>query len=218
MNDIFNSHFVFQDVLDFFDKMDSFCLIGYSFGSIIAMKLVKELENRGKKGRLLLIDGSPLFVKSIVEFHGNSDKFEEYAENFVIAKIIALEYSEKNENVARAVFLHSNWEDKITELSKYRDEAQDYSEGFYRKSITALKNRVKILMKIDLNDIKILGSTSISLFRSSQTPMQIMAEDYGLSRYSSQKINVRSVEGDHSTILDNPELAKLINEFSIDLN
>lgn len=210
---------ILQDVLDFFDKMDSFFLIAYSFGSIVAMKLVKELEIRGKKGRLLLIDGSPLFIKMVIDSDGNLDKSEEYSENFVINFIINSVFLEGNENIARSVLLHKNWEDRVTELCKHRGETSHvHSEAFYRKYLTAVKNRFIIMMNFDLNEIKKIESTSISLFRCSQASEGKIPEDYGLSRYSLKKVNVKIVEGDHSTILENPELANLINKFTTDLN
>lgn len=194
--------------------MDSFNLIGYSFGSIIALKLAEEMENRGKKGRVLLIDGSPWFIKSIIYVVGNDDKSEEYTENLAITYIISTVYPEGNEKMQRAALLHSNWDDKITELIKLGDFTHIYSEDFKRKFMTAIKNRIKMVTKMNLNDFKILQTTSISLFRSSQN--HEIAEDYGLSKYSLQKISIKRIAGDHHTILDNPELEKLINEFSSD--
>lgn len=196
--------------------MDSFNLIGYSFGSIIALKLAEEMENRGKKGRLLLIDGSPLFVKSIYYVVGDDVISEEFIENLAITYIISTLYPEGNEKMHRSVLLYSNWDDKITELIKLGEFTQTYSENFNRKCMTAIKNRCKMVTKMNLNDFKTLQTTSISLFLSSQSQHHKIAEDYGLSKYSLQKISIRSIEGDHNTILDNPELAKLINEFSSD--
>lgn len=198
--------------MNFFDKMDSFCLIGYSFGSIVALKLVKELESRGKTGRLLLIDGSPTFVKSFFETEEHFELSEEYAENLVIKLTMASVSLEKNDSLAQKAFLHKNWEDKMKELRKVSNESLVYSENYYGKYLTAFKNRLHIMMNFDLNEIETLESTSISLFRCSQVSAKTIVEDYGLSRYSLKKINVKIVEGDHSTILKNPELAKLINE------
>jgi len=40
-------------------------MVGYSFGSIIAIELTRRLESMNFKGRLVLIDGAPEQMRSI---------------------------------------------------------------------------------------------------------------------------------------------------------
>jgi len=42
-----------------------FVMVGYSFGSIIAIELTRRLETMNFKGRLVLIDGAPEQIRSI---------------------------------------------------------------------------------------------------------------------------------------------------------
>ena len=42
-------------------------MIGYSFGTIVALELVSLLEDRGIFGTVILIDGSPTYLSSSVK-------------------------------------------------------------------------------------------------------------------------------------------------------
>lgn len=44
-----------------------FFILGYSFGGIIALELIKLLEKKNRKGKLWLIDSAPQFLKMTTE-------------------------------------------------------------------------------------------------------------------------------------------------------
>lgn len=44
-----------------------FLLLGYSFGGIIALEILKLLEKNNRRGKLWLIDSSPQFLKMVTE-------------------------------------------------------------------------------------------------------------------------------------------------------
>lgn len=46
---------------------EEFHVIGYSFGGLVALELVKLLEKEGRKGRLWLIDSSPEFLQTMTK-------------------------------------------------------------------------------------------------------------------------------------------------------
>jgi len=48
-------------------------MVGYSFGSIIAIELTRKLETMNFKGRLVLIDGAPEQMRSIYKDFVSND-------------------------------------------------------------------------------------------------------------------------------------------------
>ncbi|XP_058064687.1 fatty acid synthase-like, partial [Anopheles bellator] len=51
---------MFQTV---FAKCKQFLVIGYSFGSLLALEIVKRLEAHSLQGKLMMVDGSPLYLQ-----------------------------------------------------------------------------------------------------------------------------------------------------------
>lgn len=49
------------------EEQRGFALVGYSYGSLIALELARRLEKRGLSGRLVLIDGAPELMKTIID-------------------------------------------------------------------------------------------------------------------------------------------------------
>jgi len=72
-------------------------LIGYSYGSLIAIELVKRLEDHGLNGRLVLIDGAPKLMKAMMEKYVPSSTQEELQNNvfFSIIDVLRPVVSEK---------------------------------------------------------------------------------------------------------------------------
>lgn len=44
-----------------------FLLLGYSFGGIVALEILKLLEKNNRIGKICLIDSSPQYMKAIIE-------------------------------------------------------------------------------------------------------------------------------------------------------
>lgn len=57
---------MFQDVTDHLTPNETFYIVGYSFGGLIALEMVKLLEKQNRSGRLWLIDSSPEFMKNML--------------------------------------------------------------------------------------------------------------------------------------------------------
>lgn len=72
---VFVSSYV-QHVKERSKNQKSFTIVGYSFGSLVAIELTRQLESMGKQGRLILIDGSPKLMKLLVSQHliGQTDE------------------------------------------------------------------------------------------------------------------------------------------------
>jgi len=53
-----------------------FVMVGFSFGSIIAIELTRRLEAMNFKGRLILIDGSPELLQKIYKYYMPSSELD----------------------------------------------------------------------------------------------------------------------------------------------
>jgi len=75
-----------------------FVIVGYSFGSIIAIELTRRLEIMNFKGRLVLIDGAPGQLQALYN-HTASDFNEADFQIFVLTYIMKIYSPESNETV-----------------------------------------------------------------------------------------------------------------------
>lgn len=73
-----------QHVLERRKGRRDFTVIGYSFGSMVAIELVRKLENEGLSGKLILIDGSPEMLKLIQSQQLASNSDEELQSNVLL--------------------------------------------------------------------------------------------------------------------------------------
>lgn len=56
---------------------EEFLIIGYSFGGLIALEVLRILENHNRKGKCWLIDSAPQFLKTITELAVGGDRSKE---------------------------------------------------------------------------------------------------------------------------------------------
>ena len=103
------------------------------------------------------------------------------------------------------------WDSRIEKLIEISQKDKVYSDEYGRIMIKSFCNRVKMALDMDLNDIPKLEQTPVTLVRPSEFSVLEIEEAYGLAMYSSQKIEIRFIEGtNHSTLLDSPGLCDLI--------
>ena len=72
-------------------------MVGYSFGSMIAVELVRRLEATGMNGKLILIDGSPEFMKTLLTQQVSSSSDEELQSNVLLGMMDILSPSHSAE-------------------------------------------------------------------------------------------------------------------------
>lgn len=78
-----------------------FLILGYSFGGLIALEIVKLLEKNNRKGKLWLIDSAPKFLKMITELTILGDKSkEDTIQVQIIVKFIDLVWPHKKSGVS----------------------------------------------------------------------------------------------------------------------
>lgn len=195
-----------------FNGLKEYTIVAYSFGSLVAVEITKRLQAKGMRGKLLLLDGAPKFLKhlSYKQFHGNtSDEEIQKILMFVITTIVfPNQPAEKVLQIMGAPTFDEQIE-KLIELSK--DQAQ-YSAEYTRRMTKALFKRLKMAAVLNLDEDQPLD-LPIMLIRPSSISSSDIEEDYGLSNYTTGEISLRVVEGSHTSMLDNPAIVDIINNF-----
>lgn len=191
--------------------MEFFYLVGYSFGSIITLEIVKQLEELGMKGHVIFIDGSPAFVKKLAKI--TTENTNEPNQNSAILKVI-INYVYPRENAAEIFAKVGGLKtdaEKIAKLIDFGKSQNKYPVRYLEIMIPTLFNRLNIMLNLDTDNIKKI-KTSVTLIRPTEVGVADIDEDYELSRFTEGPINIKFIEGNHTTMLENELLPQLINE------
>ena len=202
---------VIQDVLDLYKNDDKFFIIGYSFGALLSLQLAKTLESKGKTGKIILLDGSPKFLNALAKDHMPENSTDETIQTLVLANTINILFNEDKDEKMKAVLSESSWETRANKLIEFSREKKVYSDEYGWTLLNSLVNRLKLTLALDLSKFSPLDKTPFTLVRPSEFSILEIEEDYGLSSLTSTKVNIKYVEGNHTTILDNPKLYEILN-------
>jgi len=197
--------------LRFYKNDKSFVIVGYSFGSLLGLKIAHKLESLGKTGKLILIDGSPLYIFSMAMRILPQSFTENDIQSIVIYNLAKRVFGQNFINVVKEILVLDSWNAKIDKLIEFGKDKSNYNPEFAKKNSTAMFNGFRMLASVDKNAFASLQSTSIELIRASTTIVEDITEDFGLNQYTTKQINVQVMEGDHSTVLSNPDLAAFLN-------
>jgi len=74
-------------------------MVGYSFGSIIAIELTRRLETMNFKGRLVLIDGAPEQLLMAYNHYVTSDSNDADLQIFVLTNLMKIYSAGSNKTV-----------------------------------------------------------------------------------------------------------------------
>lgn len=202
---------VFQDVYQIFQNTENYYLIGYSFGSILTLELARLLEEKGKQGHVLLIDGSPALLKKMVIQSTAKELTDIDLENTIIRIAVMTLFPDNHFEIIKLVVAIPTWKERVDKLSELARPFHSYSDSYAKIMASALLMRVSIAAHNDVTIVRPIKS-GITLVRPTEMSVVDIEEDYGLSAYTEGKFNLKFIEGNHSTIIDNPKLAVIINE------
>lgn len=194
-------------------QSDPFYLIGYSFGSFVALQLADLLESLGYRGHILLIDGAPHFLKKLTNLHLGENFTDSTLYDVLFSSIVNQIFPEESKESAALNFHKLETIEKKYELFlQYVDKQNEYSKEYSRDMVEAMFRRVRMAANFDLESIKDLKSP-ITLVRPAEVSLQDIEEDYCVSKLTTAKVTLKVIEGNHMTMLTNPALSKIINEF-----
>lgn len=201
-----------QDVIEnVFKGTEHFYLVGYSFGAFITLELARLLEETGKRGKILLIDGAPKFLHKLALDQMSENWTEESVQIVLFAGILNTIYPDETTDVLPIISGCPSFEARMDKLLELTKDQNIYSEAYLRMMTKALFNRIKITLLYDVNKITPLESP-ITLVRPTEVSVVDIEEDYGLSEYTTGTVSLKFLEGNHITMLENPKLTQIITE------
>ncbi|XP_011313294.1 fatty acid synthase [Fopius arisanus] len=191
-----------------------FIIVGYSYGSLIAIELMRQLEAKDFSGKLILIDGAPLYMKSIKDQHLRADNDEELQTNVLIGMADAA-LSEGSIALLADLKKCKSWDEKLNVfMERTQTDTLEISVEQRRNICTCIYNRLLALDHYDISSDAPLKSP-ITLLKPTQEALKNLPVDYDLRKVTREKVLCRILEGNHLTIIDNPEVTDIINNEEI---
>ncbi|KAG5675346.1 hypothetical protein PVAND_005256 [Polypedilum vanderplanki] len=188
---------IIPSVIEFFNNSPDFILVCYSFGTLLGLKLAKALENTGKSGQLIEIDGSPQVI-----YHYSISLNPERSEK-------------KNHEVLLKTFkqyFQVENDDNIDSIPKLMDAAFPNHNDNYKIFFEFLLNRLKMLFTLNEVNFEALERTKITLIRATESEITGIYNDFGLTKYSKESVDIKTMKGDHISLISKPELIDVIKE------
>lgn len=200
----------FQDVLNLFSGSEEFLILGHSFGSMLSIELASLLEKAGKKGSLIIVDGSPKFIHKMSSLVV-PDRSDDNIRNVLLVTCIRVLFPDEFNDIAKKVFSLTKWDEQLKCFGEYSVQRTRYSYEYGKIMLNALVKRMNISLDADKLQLSTLENTPLRFLKASESSTKDLEEDYGLRQYSKQPITTNILTGNHLTMLSNPELVKLIH-------
>uniref|UniRef100_A0A182TMJ1 oleoyl-[acyl-carrier-protein] hydrolase n=1 Tax=Anopheles melas TaxID=34690 RepID=A0A182TMJ1_9DIPT len=191
-----------------FAKAEQFLVIGYSFGSLLALEIVKRLEARSLRGKLMLIDGSPLYLQRFASHH-LSGFDDEHLQMAILTLVLRFSLPSVSNEILSSIMGEATYENRVTKMLDIGRESNPFSEDYTRKMMRVLLFRLKAAMNMS-TEVKDKLASPLVLVRSGT--IGDIEEDYGLTEFTSSSMIVKIIDGTHQTMLANMELLEIINK------
>lgn len=204
-------------VRDCFAHQKHFYLIGHSFGAIVAIRLAQMLEQTGKLGRVLLIDGSPVYLKRMSAAMIKTTSKKENTEDVLIMLVFFnMCGGERSYKFSLQLQACKTWSMKMDLLYRHLPESikSTYSSEYLYELIEAMSNRLKAVMKMNVDSDIVKLASPVMLIRPKLPSFTDIADDYELSKYAEQPVEVRYADGNHLTMLDGNQVTQFIDDFA----
>ncbi|XP_070505897.1 fatty acid synthase-like isoform X2 [Chironomus tepperi] len=200
-------------ILELFSDVKHFIFIGHSFGAILSIKLAKILEDLGKTGKIVQIDGSPSFAKEFAVQTLNEDNINN-TDNYISMLLFRFYQNFVDSSISKAAFeSDSNWTNRFKEMTLRAGDAIPLSHEYMMTKVSsAYINRLNIAINVKEDDFAVLDTTRISLIKAAKVSIKELPNDYGLSSFTPYDVAVKLISGDHVTMLQNSELPIVIKE------
>ncbi|KAF5275320.1 hypothetical protein FQR65_LT16728 [Abscondita terminalis] len=188
---------------------ETFKIVAYSYGCIVALELASMLEARGQRGTLILIDSSPEMMKNVIIQRLNADSVAVVESAILSTLMQILVGNEEIYEHRKTIFKLDSSKERIDYVFNVVKENKRYSPQYLRQVLVKICTRMSSIMTYEPSFPKL--QSSVTLFKPSVSLIKDLENDYGLSKYCQSSIGVEVFEGDHITVLDNVEMARKIN-------
>lgn len=195
-----------------FKHVENYYLIGYSFGTTITLDIARLLENSGKTGRVLLIDGSPHMMQKLACQITQGHISEYNLEASIMSLALGTITLKEKRNYLQLILEAGPWAAKVEKFIELTRDDHKYSDDYSRLMLNTMIERVRLTINQDLSQITPIKG-DIMLVRPTELSVQDIEEDYCLSACTEGHTKLKFLEGNHFTVMENPELPQLINQF-----
>ncbi|XP_072763295.1 fatty acid synthase-like [Anoplolepis gracilipes] len=202
--------FLLPHILEKMQSQRKFLIVGYSFGSLIAIELVRLLEAKNFSGHLILIDGAPDHMKYLVEkfFYYTS---EQELQNRILLHLLKMYLDSNNEMIALELDKYNTWEEKLELLIAHVSKDIDVLTVENQKLLcSTFYDHIIAVRDYNISTLPRLKS-AITLLKPTFTSVTFTEEDYGLHKITENAVKIHYVEGTHITMMENDKIASLIN-------
>lgn len=214
---------VIDDVHQQFANQNEFYIVGHSFGTFVAMKIASMLEKRGKIGHIILIDGSPNHLFRLAQGLHRSIQTDNPENDLIMILFAHFLSNDRTESFTKKLTACNNLSMKIEVIGEFvsSEFKTNYTKQYLHNIIGAMLNRLKLVMKLNFENDSMAGildaklKSIITLIRPTQASFTDITEDYDLHKYTEQKVNVKYVDGNHLTVLENIELTHILNGITL---
>lgn len=188
---------------------DTFFIVSHSFGSILALKLAEILESEGKAGKMIFIDGSPWMTTNWMNFLFPANPSYEDIQN-----IIATGYARKftnNDAVIAEVMRQETFDLQLAKIVDIGIKNEKINSEDVRNYFSWLSKRLKIAQLADQISYAKLQASSPILVKAKDKKLKDIPSDLDLQQFFNIDMSTLELDGDHSSILQNPRLVEVIN-------
>lgn len=187
-----------------------YTIIGYSFGASIAYEIVAQLEKKGDKCHLLLLDGSPRYVSWYTEAqkqrNANGEVVQAVDEAYALAYFAMvcgrLDYG----RTAHELVEPKTWEDRVAKCAEMvHAKAPQYSRKLLE---TTAKSFVGKIVASHMYKPSSKINATVKLVKPTENYAKLQG-DYGLSDLCQQKVEIFTVKGDHRSMLTGDSMKQI---------
>ncbi|KAJ8887678.1 hypothetical protein PR048_013896, partial [Dryococelus australis] len=192
-----NVYFLFdlQVVMTHLVAERPFCIVGYSFGGVVAIELVSQLEAKGYSGKLVLVDSSPDYLMELSksQLQMGSDDLMKMNLLLVIIGVIIPHSVKTIAKIQSDLEKIPTWIERM-EYAVALDVHHNlkHSKEYLFSTVTALFARIRSILEYDFGITKRKITSETILVRPSSSG-RTAEDDYGLSKETFLKTRKKKV-------------------------
>ncbi|EZA53779.1 Fatty acid synthase [Ooceraea biroi] len=202
---------VLQHIVNSKKLREKFVIVGYSYGSLIAIELAHRLEKLKMQCRLVLIDGAPEYLKVLAQQQLQFSTIDEFQNN-ILLNIMDMLQPINSGKLLLDLNKCSNWDEKLDTFISHAppSELGKQLSINMKKAACTMCNHLLALREYDVMKMPKIASPII-LLKPTVSSVKFAEEDYGLSKITTGNIEVYYVNGNHVTIVDSDDVLASIN-------
>lgn len=167
-------------------------------------------------GQLLFVDGSPVLVKKLIQnFVKSTDVTSEKIQLELIFNIMQVAFPGENlENIRSKMEEVETWESKLEKFSEFIKWSQHVINVEHLTTLlNGIYNRTYGAHCIETDNVVKIKSP-IVLVRPTDSVVTDIDEDYELQKFTDGLVTLKFIDGNHQSMLENPNLIEIINEMN----